>query len=76
MHTHGPDQPLTGILKTNLTGDATVSTKSVTFVDSSDVTLNDTYHAPGGGPGGPAEEVLLAFPKRHDGLDLVDTLNK
>jgi hypothetical protein len=76
MHTHGPDQPLTGILKTNLTGDATVSTKSVSFVDSSDVTLNDTYHAPGGGPGGPAEEVLLAFPKRHDGLDLVDTLNK
>jgi hypothetical protein len=75
-HSHGPKQPLTGILRTNTTVDLTAPTKSVTFVDSSDATLSGTYHAPGGAPGGPAEEILLAFPKRHEGLDLVDTLNK
>jgi hypothetical protein len=75
-HSHGPKHPPTSILKTNLPGNIPASDKSVTFVDSSDVILNSTFHAPGGAPGGPAEEVLLSFPKRHDELDLVDTLNK
>jgi hypothetical protein len=77
-HSHGPRLPPTSILKTNLLGPETGSNKTVTFVEVvfDDVTLEVPHPSLVGAPEGPSEDVLLSFPKRHDDLDLVDTLNR